>query len=135
MSQGAKTFLAPRAACRFAVSVVLVYALFIRLLIPLALARATLFDDLLAGPHALCVSGSSADDPAQDNAPLRHDHCDDCGLCAARTALMAPPQTLGIVIVSAVALSSTAPFAPHLPRGPPAEAWSMERTQRGPPLI
>lgn len=79
----------------------------------------------------LCVDGHSSG-AAQDQPGKGHD-CADCCLNRVVTAPLPTPSPSQPVMTDAAPLSDGTGWPAVAARGPPKEAWSDHKTQRGPP--
>ena len=120
---------------RFFALLVLAYALILRaVVLPAGAAPAGSLDALFSDPHVLCLSQPAGDDSDGVGHPVSlPDHCGDCCLVHARAVL--PAATVRFIAVRwpEIVASSEIFAVDYAPRGPPDEAWSPVRAQRGPP--
>jgi hypothetical protein len=124
-----------RPALRVLAVLALAYALVLRaLVLPVAASPGDPLGALLADPHPLCLT--QADAGPNSGLPAPHpDHCGDCCLLHARLALDPALDVATALPWPRLAQTALRPRPAQPARGPPEEAWSPLRAQRGPPLI
>jgi hypothetical protein len=114
---------------RAAIGALLVYAIFVRLFAPIA---ATADAAQFSGMHSLCVTLS--EDGGRAPQPPSHD-CEECCLGAVRVVFSAPVSSGAAPVVYVTRLAIAPAWRLEHEASPGAEAWSLERAQRGPPMV
>ena len=118
-----------------AFAILIAYALVFRLALPFAAAAP--FVDFAGDPHALCLGAPQGGDVGEDAPTVPagdHGACDLCCLATAVPAVAAPRPASDVAPLATIVLKTRLPDHAAI-RGPPAEAWSPPRGQRGPPDI
>ena len=111
-------------------AILFAYALVFRVALPFAAAAPA---DFPGDPHALCLTAPAAGGEEAPPLPSSdHAACDLCCLSAA-TPLVAGPEFGLVALPVAAAPVEGERFPATAVHGPPAEAWSPHRAQRGPP--